>query len=111
MPPDQMLLPLLPKLFPPLLPSYQLKKTTSILIGEVSFMLFSIWKQQEGVGRETKSSSWRQIFWMNPVWKLRMLFSQFVKPRNTIPPFITKLTSITNEGVATTAEYHPLSPS
>jgi DNA polymerase III epsilon subunit-like protein len=100
-----MLLPLLPKSFPPLLSSYQLKKTTSILIGEVSFMLFLICKQQEGVGRETKSLSWRRLFWMNPVWKLRMLFSQFVKPRNTIPPFITKLTSITNEDVATAESF------
>jgi hypothetical protein len=60
------------EVIPPLLLSYQLKKTTSLLIGEVSFMLFSIWKQQEGVGRGTKSLSWLQSFWMKMVLKLRM---------------------------------------
>jgi DNA polymerase III epsilon subunit-like protein len=31
--------------------------------------------------------------------------SQFVKPRNPIPPFITKLTSITNNDVATAESF------
>jgi hypothetical protein len=39
---------------PPLLLSNQLLIKISTLIGEVSFMLFLIWKQQEGVGRGTK---------------------------------------------------------
>jgi DNA polymerase III alpha subunit (gram-positive type) len=30
-----------------------------------------------------------------------MLFSQFVRPTNPIPPFITELTSITNNNVST----------
>ena len=43
---------------PPLLLSYKPKIGEVSLIGEVSFMLFLIWKQQEGVGRGTKSLSW-----------------------------------------------------
>jgi hypothetical protein len=57
---------------PPLLPSYKLKILVPTLIGEVSFMLFLIWKQQEGVGRGTKSLSWLPSCWMKMVSKLRM---------------------------------------
>jgi DNA polymerase III epsilon subunit-like protein len=32
-------------------------------------------------------------------------FSQFVKPRNPIPPFITKPTSITNNSVSTAKSF------
>jgi DNA polymerase III epsilon subunit-like protein len=32
-------------------------------------------------------------------------FSQFVKPRNPIPPFITELTSITNDNVSTAESF------
>jgi hypothetical protein len=42
------------KVAPPLLLSNQLLIKISTLIGGVSFMLFLIWKQQEGVGRGTK---------------------------------------------------------
>jgi hypothetical protein len=45
---------------PPLLLSHQLKITTSILIWEVS-----------GSGNNRKEPS--ELFWTNPVWKLRML--------------------------------------
>jgi hypothetical protein len=100
------MLPLLPEPFPPPPPVLPTEENDINSDWGSVFYVVLIWKQQEGVGRDTKSSSWRQSFWMNPVWKLRMLFSQFVKPRNTIPPFITKLTSITNEDVAT-AESSP----
>jgi DNA polymerase III epsilon subunit-like protein len=81
------------KVIPPLLLSYQLKKTTSLLIGEVEttdrsrqrdeiIELAAVILDENGIEIEDAS------------------FSQFVKPRNPIPPFITELTSITNDDVS-----------
>jgi hypothetical protein len=62
----------------PLLLSYKLKIMVPTLIGEVSFMLFLIWKQHKGEGRGTKSLRWLLSFWMKMVLKLRMcLFLNF----------------------------------
>jgi DNA polymerase III epsilon subunit-like protein len=36
-------------------------------------------------------------------------FSQFVKPRNSIPPFIPELTSITNNSVGTAESFPAIS--
>jgi hypothetical protein len=95
-----MLLPLLPKSFPPPPPVLPTEENNiNIDWGSVLYVVL-IWKQQDGVGRETKSLSWQLLFWMNPVWKLMMQIYVSVreakKHHNTLS-FITKLTSITNE--------------
>jgi DNA polymerase III alpha subunit (gram-positive type) len=97
---------MLRKPIPPLLWSQWPMMMLPTLIGEVSFMLFLILKQP---GRSRQRDEIIElsvvILDCSGVEIEDAFFSEFVKPTKPIPPFITELTSITNDDVSTAESF------
>jgi DNA polymerase III alpha subunit (gram-positive type) len=92
----------LPKTFPPLLLSYKLKTIygSNIDWGSVLYFVFDLETTGRSRQRDKIIELAAVILDEDGIEIEDASFSQFVKPRNPIPPFITELTSITNDDVS-----------